>query len=88
MDVRIFHDSLVRGFWRIVAFDGFRADPFFCDEFYRGAEEIVKESPFFGIEVVEVRHDVGIIQAVVSDPLPYVRLPPWRDSIWALSSLW
>ena len=73
MDVRRFHDSLVRGFWRIVVFDGFRADSFFCDEFYRGAEEIVKEPPFLGIEVVEGRHDIGIIQAVVSDPLPYVR---------------
>ena len=33
----------------------------------------MEESPFFGIEVVEGRHDGGIIQAVVSDPLSYVR---------------
>jgi len=53
MDVRRFDYSLVRGFWRIVVFDGFGTDPFFRDEFYRRAEEVVEESPFFGIEVVE-----------------------------------
>jgi len=53
MDVRRFYDSLVRGFWRIVAFDGFRTNSFFCDEFYGRAEEVVEESPFFGIKVVE-----------------------------------
>ena len=73
MDVRRFHDSLVRSLWSVVVFDGFGADSFFCDELYGGAEEVVKESPFLGIEVVEGRHDVGIIQAIVSDPLPYVR---------------
>ena len=52
------HDSLVRGFRRIVAFDGFRTDPFFCDEFYGGAEEVVKESPFLGIEIIEQRYDL------------------------------
>ena len=53
MDVRRFQDSLARGFWRIMVFDGFGADSFFCDEFYRGTEEVVEESPFPGIEVVE-----------------------------------
>jgi hypothetical protein len=56
-----FHDPLVRGFGRIVAFDVFRADPFFGDEFYRGAEEVVEEPPFLGIEVIEQRNDVDII---------------------------
>ena len=59
--MRRFHDSLVRSFWRIVAFDGFGADSFFRDEFYGRAEEVVEESPFLGIKVVEGRHDVGIV---------------------------
>jgi len=46
-------DSLVRYFRRIVAFDGFRADPFFCDKFYRGAEEVVEESPLIGISEMD-----------------------------------
>jgi len=49
--MRRFHDSLVRGFRRIVVFDGFGTDPLFRDEFYGGAEEVVEESPFLGIEV-------------------------------------
>ena len=53
MDVRRFHDSLVRGFRGIMVFDGFGADSFFCDEFYGGTEGIVEEPPFLGIEVVE-----------------------------------
>ena len=42
-------------------FDGLGADPFFSDEFYGGAEEVVEESPFFGIEVVQGCYDVLII---------------------------
>ena len=34
-------------------FDGFGADSSFSDEFYRRAEEVVEEPPFFGVEVVE-----------------------------------
>ncbi len=44
-----------------MAFDGFGADSFFCDEFYGRAEEVVEESPCLGIEVVEGRYDVLII---------------------------
>ena len=44
-----------------MAFNGFRADFFFGDKFYGGAEEVVEEPPFFGIEVIEERHDTGII---------------------------
>ena len=44
-----------------MAFDGFGADAFLFDEFYGGAEEVVEESPFLGIEVVEGGNDVGII---------------------------
>ena len=56
-----FYDPLVRGFGRVVAFDGFGADPLFGNEFYRGAEEVVEESPFFGIEVVEQGNDGDFI---------------------------
>ena len=59
--MRRLHDSLIRGFGRIVAFDGFGADPLFGDELYRGAEEVVEEPPFFCIEVVKERHDTGVI---------------------------
>ncbi len=51
-DVRRIDDSLVRGLGRVIAFKGFGADPFFGEEFYRGAEEVMEESPFLGIEVV------------------------------------
>ena len=56
-----FHNSVVRGFGRVVSFDGFGADPLFGDEFYGWAEEVVEEFPFPGIEVVEERYDVEII---------------------------
>ena len=59
--MRRLHDSLVRGFWRIMAFDGFGADSFFGDEFYGWAEEVVEESPFLGIEVVKERYDVFLV---------------------------
>ena len=61
MDVGGFHDSLIRGFGRVMAFDGFGADAFFFDEFYGGAEEVVEEAPFFCIEVVEGGNDLRII---------------------------
>ena len=44
-----------------MSFDGFRTDSFFRDEFYRGAEEVMEESPFLGIEVVEQRNDFAVI---------------------------
>jgi hypothetical protein len=61
LDMRRIHDSLVRGFRRVVAFDGFGADSFFGDEFYGEAEEVVEKSLFLGIEVVEGRYDVSVI---------------------------
>ena len=42
-------------------FDGFGADPFFGNELYRRAEEVVEESPFLGIEVVKGCYAIGII---------------------------
>jgi hypothetical protein len=41
-----------RGFWGVVVFSGFGADSFFGEEFGRGGEEVMKESPFLGVEVV------------------------------------
>jgi hypothetical protein len=32
--MRRIHDFLVRCFRSVVAFDGFRSNPFYCDEFY------------------------------------------------------
>jgi hypothetical protein len=61
LDIRRIHDSAVRGFGRVMAFDGFRADSVFRDKFYGGAEEVVEESPFLGIEVVKGRYDVWVI---------------------------
>ena len=56
-----FHDPLVRGFGRVVIFDDLGADPLFGDKFYRGAEEVMEESPFLGIEVVEQGNDGDFI---------------------------
>ena len=56
-----FEGSLVRGFRRGMAFNGFGTDPFLGDEFHRGAEEIMKESPLLGIELIEERDDSGVI---------------------------
>ena len=42
-------------------FDRFGAASFLGYEFYRGAEEVVEEPPFFGIEVVEHRYDRGVV---------------------------
>ena len=50
--MRRIDDSLVRGFGGVVAFYGFGADSFFGEEFKGGAEEVVEEAPFLGIEVI------------------------------------
>jgi len=52
---------VVRSFWEIVAFDGFGAEYLFGDELYRRAEEVVEESPFFGVEVIEQGYDLGVV---------------------------
>ena len=59
--MRGFEDSLVRSFGTIMVFDRFGADPFFREEFGRGAEEVMKESPLLAIEVIEERDNFGII---------------------------
>ena len=51
-DVGGLEDSLVRGFGGVVAFYSFGADSFFGEEFKGGAEEVVEEAPFLGIEVI------------------------------------
>jgi hypothetical protein len=60
-DMRGFHDSLVRSFRRIMVFEGFRADPFLREKFHRGAETVMKESPFLAIEVIQERDRLGVI---------------------------
>jgi hypothetical protein len=60
-DMGGFEDSLIRGFRRGIAFNGFGTYPFLRDEFHGGAEEIMKESPLSGIEVIEERDDSGIV---------------------------
>lgn len=59
--MRRFEDSLVRGFGRVMTFNGFGTDPFFGEELHRRAEEVVEESPLSGIEVIEERDDSGVI---------------------------
>ena len=51
-DARGVDNSLVRGFGGVIAFEGFRADSFFGEEFGGGAEEVVEEAPFMAVEVV------------------------------------
>jgi hypothetical protein len=80
-----FHDPLVRGFGRIVAFDVFGADPFFGDKFYRRAEEVVEEPPFSCVEIIEKSNNSGMIQPFISDPLSY--MGPVLLFYMALSSL-
>jgi hypothetical protein len=61
MDMGRLEGSLVRGFRRIMAFNGFGTDSFLRDELHGGAEEIMKESPLIGIEIIEEMDDSGII---------------------------
>ena len=56
-----FHDSLVRSFRRVMAFNGFRADSVFGDEFYGGAEEVMEEPPFLGVEIIEECDDSRVV---------------------------
>ena len=44
-----------------MVFDGFRSGSFFGDEFYGRAEEVVKESPFTAVEVIEEGDDLWLI---------------------------
>jgi len=68
-DMRRFEDSLVGGFGCVVVFESFRADSFFGEEFHGGAEEVMKEPPLMTIEVIKERDDLGIIEALVAEPL-------------------
>lgn len=60
-DMVRFQDPLIRGFGRIVAFQGFGADAFFINEFYGRQEEVVKEPPCLAVEIVEKRDDLGVV---------------------------
>jgi len=59
--MRGFENSLVRSFGAIVVFDRFGADPFFREEFGRGAEEVMEESLLLAIEVIQERNNFGMI---------------------------
>jgi len=65
-DMGRFEDSLVRGFGRVMTFDGSGTDPFLRDEFHGRAEEVMEESPFSGIEVIEERDHSGIIETLIA----------------------
>jgi len=52
-----------------MVFNGFGTDPFLRDELHGRAEEIMKEPPLFGIEVIEEGDDPGIIEALIAEPL-------------------
>ena len=47
-----FHDPLVGRFKKIIAPDRFRSNSIFGQQFNRGQEEIMEQTPFLGIEVV------------------------------------
>ena len=51
-----------------------RGSLLFRNEFHRWAEEVMKESPLSGIELVEEWDYNGIIEAFISEPLPYMGL--------------
>ena len=70
--MRRLHDSLVGGLRRVMAFDGFRADPFLGDKFYRWTEEVVEQAPFGAVKIVEEIDRSYIVQSFVSYPLPYM----------------
>ena len=61
-----FEDSLVRGFGRVMTFDGSGTDPFLRDEFHGRAEEVMEESPFSAIEVIEERDNSGLIETLIA----------------------
>ncbi len=44
-----------------MSFDRFGADPFFGEEFHRRAEEVMEESPFMFVELVEQGDNLGVI---------------------------
>jgi hypothetical protein len=60
-DQRGTQDSLAGSFRTVMVLDCFGTDPFFGEEFDRGAEEVMKESPLMAIEVIEERDSGGVI---------------------------
>jgi hypothetical protein len=68
-------DSLVRSFRGVIAFKGFGADSFFGEEFGGGAEEVVEESPFVGVEVVygtaRGRSSVNSVVSAIIGPIQF-----------------
>ena len=56
-----FEGSLIRGFGRVMVFNGFGPNPLLRDELHGRAEEVMEEPPLSGIEFIEKRDDSGII---------------------------
>ena len=60
-DMGRFEGSLIRGFGRVMVFNGFGPNPLLRDELHGRAEEVMEESPLTGIEVIEERDDSRVI---------------------------
>ena len=52
--------------------DDFRADSSFLQQFCRGQEEIVEESPFGGVEVIDEFNESKIFESQIAEPLANV----------------
>lgn len=55
-----------------MAFDCLRSLSFLGDQFYRRAEEVMEEPPFCCVEIIEKSNNSGMVEPVISDPLPYM----------------
>ena len=62
-------DSKVRGFGIIVDFDDFRAETGFVQELGGRQEKVVEEPPLSRVEIVEELDQLGILEALVTQPL-------------------
>lgn len=52
--------------------DCLRSRSFLGEQFYRRAEEVMKESPLLCVKAIQKINHPGIIKPVVSDPLPHM----------------
>jgi len=59
-------------FREIITADGFRGNSFFRRQFDRGQEEMMKQTPFQGIEIFQEGNHLEAVQAIISQPLPYL----------------
>lgn len=52
--------------------DGLGADSFFGHQFHRGAEEVMEEPPFLGVEVIQQGYDLGLVESCIAQPLSHL----------------